>query len=1731
MAVKLEFKSDSRKARSDLGKLERSVQGIDNNVGKAAKSMNTLASAAKVAAAAMAGILAVKSLAKVADEFTNIENRIALVTGRTNELNTTFVELQKSSLKARGGLTGMADLYNRLGRSTKSLGVSNQELLQVTETIQKAIVISGAEAAAANAAIVQLGQGLAAGALRGQELNSVMEQTPRVASAIAAELGVGVGQLRKLAEQGKITSEVVVNAFKNQADVINDEFGQMDATVGQGFEQLGQNIKLVTREFLAGSGAPKAFAQGLLNTAEALQKMAPGARKAGEAIKVFVSAFSITKIVGALKELGTDGVAGLDGFSQAILSFAGKGLQKSGDLVMKFVKLVNDAFYWVMDKVVGNSWWPDLIDGVVDYTSRVFESLYIVEDFTYLVSESFKEALSTVIAFGKSLGDTVGEFAGKSFDVAITTRQAGNLFPKGGPTLKSFVAITSAGFIDVAAAFLDFLEAELPYIFGAAAGQFTALIIALFGSTRGKIALLIGNAMAAGLRGYEVAKSIGEMTELFALGMGRAIGAIFNPVNIIGFVSRMAFELIQSAMAFGDALLDNIGIIGKIIQFLTLGLAGNLVGVLVTVFAGKRIFNFFFKSAKDGLKEGAKAAENPMSSVIDRVVSAVKANKFFQALTSKLRLFAKQAGSALGAVFNTIKGLGGVFVDALTKGAPKGGIKELFPDMSITVKKFNKELFITVGLFKGLAKGEVTAAEFNAQLLKTATALKKVVAIGIKGFIATSKLIATNTKRLVVQTLVWIKLNGLSYISLGITLALTAANAALTLSFAVLSVAAKVAWAAITGPLFPVIAAVTVLTTVFANLIAALLIANEETARLNGTTNRLANDLGLGFNLDIDIKVDVESAEEALDSIADYNRATLFQMEKDSETSSIFGWVDDAQTQVEILGASVVTMFGNTIKRAENFRRALGAAITGSIPEEIPLETRDAVQKLLDQKGAFRIKIKSTSKEIDEFISDEQQDALASALATATAAKEELTRGEKGRFFGFVDTLEADLISLRNQAELTRKEAERLARAVDIDINLEKQIRGMVNQLNKLNVPAEALAGYFGESVVESRSLLQLASANAQQFNLINASSGKLATINEDIREVLGQQGKMTEARRNELSRLLKLARAEEVLLEAKLAKTKELLAVESALEVVDNEIALKLSNKQLEKALSLQTKIRDLQIDYNAQKELAESGDTEAKARANSLRLQLAQAQVDSERLATQFARDVQGNLTNVLETFGNSGVGLTLQEFSQLDSKARASILALGDKLIAEEVNLANARINLTGEALDEAKLAFATASVDIGKTVAEKVRVGLLKNFDKVLDPFKKIGTTFSNEDFTKLGARATAEALAQAEVLAATMKEIDERSYETTKAGQEQRLKDIAAFTDDMIEFERELARQRKDALKNERDAATLASAFSSNIISALKGEADFGESFTETILDSIENSLQERITAFASGFIETFLSGVETAEGAGGTVGRAVKGVIFGPSEEEKENLKNAGASLFGEAKVIGGALLVTMTNMMGPTGAAQQIAGSAGGISWQQADVSDTLGDVQAQLPDFSSPQAGEGGLFSPLTELFEGDSPFMTKLSGLFSGDAPFLESLGGLFGDLAGGLGGVFQSLMGSLGGGGGGAGGILSLIGSFAGFKDNGGTIPYGKFGIAGENGPEFISGPAKVTSTQKTASMMGGGGNTNNVTFALEGDFDTRAERSIRKMINSGSLQAGLNNSEVENGGSGPIFRTP
>jgi tape measure domain-containing protein len=197
--------------------------------------------------------LGVREIAKYSDEWTNIKSTLSLVTKSEKERLKVQKELFDLSSKTRQDMSSTVDLYRRITTSTEQLGLSESKRLQIVEAINKALIVGGGTTAGNQAALVQLGQGLASGQLRGEELNSILEQSPRLAQMIAEGMGLKTGQLREVAKKGELTPEKVLGAISSQLKVIDEEFKKMKPTISQAFvvfnNSLGQlinNINEVT---------------------------------------------------------------------------------------------------------------------------------------------------------------------------------------------------------------------------------------------------------------------------------------------------------------------------------------------------------------------------------------------------------------------------------------------------------------------------------------------------------------------------------------------------------------------------------------------------------------------------------------------------------------------------------------------------------------------------------------------------------------------------------------------------------------------------------------------------------------------------------------------------------------------------------------------------------------------------------------------------------------------------------------------------------------------------------------------------------------------------------------------------------------------------------------------------------------------------------------------------------------------------------------------------------------------------------------------------------------------------------------------------------------------------------------------------------------------------------------------------------------------------------------------
>lgn len=232
----------------------------------AEKNVNKLGSAFK---ALVAGA-SVKAFVDLGDEFTQITNRLKSVSGSTAEASQAFELVKRVAANTRSGLEPVAGLFADLTIATEEMGLSQKEVAAVAGTFSKALKVSGADANASSGAIRQFGQALASGVLRGDEFNSIMEANPAFMRKVAGTLEVTTGQLRSMAEQGLLTSDVLVAATQEIGDSIDKDFAKTVSTVGEAFVALKNSFLEIIGRIESNTGIFTSLADTITHVADNL---------------------------------------------------------------------------------------------------------------------------------------------------------------------------------------------------------------------------------------------------------------------------------------------------------------------------------------------------------------------------------------------------------------------------------------------------------------------------------------------------------------------------------------------------------------------------------------------------------------------------------------------------------------------------------------------------------------------------------------------------------------------------------------------------------------------------------------------------------------------------------------------------------------------------------------------------------------------------------------------------------------------------------------------------------------------------------------------------------------------------------------------------------------------------------------------------------------------------------------------------------------------------------------------------------------------------------------------------------------------------------------------------------------------------------------------------------------------------------------------------------------------
>ena len=234
--------------RSEIDKLNQKLKGTNGPLDKQRTLWERLSGALQknqyftsLAISAFAGFVnqrLIGGIIKITDEYTLMENKIKTVTPTVDGVARSMESVYRIAQETRQPLAIVANLYSRIGRNSKELQQNLTALVDITSTVSKAFQLGGATIEESRNAMVQFSQALASGRLQGDELRSILELAPVLATSISKSIGITTGSLRRLASEGLITTEVLIKALLEAGKDIRAEFDNFVPTVSQSAETV-----------------------------------------------------------------------------------------------------------------------------------------------------------------------------------------------------------------------------------------------------------------------------------------------------------------------------------------------------------------------------------------------------------------------------------------------------------------------------------------------------------------------------------------------------------------------------------------------------------------------------------------------------------------------------------------------------------------------------------------------------------------------------------------------------------------------------------------------------------------------------------------------------------------------------------------------------------------------------------------------------------------------------------------------------------------------------------------------------------------------------------------------------------------------------------------------------------------------------------------------------------------------------------------------------------------------------------------------------------------------------------------------------------------------------------------------------------------------------------------------------------------------------------------------------
>lgn len=216
---------------------------------------------------------ALVTVKELSDEWTRTRVLIENVTSSLQEAEGAQRRLFEIAQATRQNYGELTRTFASFARNASEIGITTQQAVELQQTISQAIALSGARADSAASALVQFGQGIAAGVLRGEELNSVLEQTPKLAKAIADGMGVPLATLIKMGKEGELTAEKIIEALQKIAPKMQEEFDKVTPTIADSFTKLTNSFGNVIARIEEAAGPARMLSKFISDIADGIDKV------------------------------------------------------------------------------------------------------------------------------------------------------------------------------------------------------------------------------------------------------------------------------------------------------------------------------------------------------------------------------------------------------------------------------------------------------------------------------------------------------------------------------------------------------------------------------------------------------------------------------------------------------------------------------------------------------------------------------------------------------------------------------------------------------------------------------------------------------------------------------------------------------------------------------------------------------------------------------------------------------------------------------------------------------------------------------------------------------------------------------------------------------------------------------------------------------------------------------------------------------------------------------------------------------------------------------------------------------------------------------------------------------------------------------------------------------------------------------------------------------------------